>query len=281
MNSAATRASSALLCVAAFLAAGSAGLAQDSTTKLPTPEQVATPLNPPGPDDSAILLPDVVVTGSNFPQALDALSVPVAIIDSKAMEESGVNFDTLDIIRKVSPNIGGTGEENAQNGPGGTFGGAGIAVNGLLSLVLLDGRRVVNDPAGAANGGQFVDLNLIPPAAIDHIEVLESGSSAVYGSDALGGVVNIILKKNYNGWQTEVHYGYSDNTGHYTERSASLFGGVSRGATSITVAFDYAEHNDYPGAAFTGLWGVSDGGVIVGEFQNADGTYGAFMLTPN
>ena len=242
MNSVATRASSAVLC-AAFLAAGSIGSAQDTNSKLPTPEQVNTALNPQAPDDSAILLPDVVVTGSNLPQAMDALAVPVAIIDSKVMEESGVNFDTLDILRKVSPNIGGTGEENAQNGGNGTYGGAGASVNGLLSLVLVDGRRVVNDPAGAADGGQFVDLNLIPPSAIDHIEVLEDGASAIYGSDALGGVINIILKKNYNGWEAETHYGYSDNTGHYSERSASLVGGVSNDSTSITIALDYAQHD--------------------------------------
>jgi iron complex outermembrane recepter protein len=240
----ATRASAAaVLCAAAFLAVGSVGSAQDTNTKLPTPEAVNTPLNPSAPDYSAVLLPDVIVTGSNLPQAMDALAVPVAIIDSKVMDESGVNFDTLDILRKVSPNIGGTGEENAQNGGNGTYGGAGAAVNGLLSLVLVDGRRVVNDPAGAADGGQFVDLNLIPPSAIDHIEVLEDGASAIYGSDALGGVINIILKKNYNGWEAETHYGYSDNTGHYSEKSASLVGGVSNDSTSITIGLDYAQHD--------------------------------------
>jgi len=200
--------------------------------------------NPSGPvDNNATVLPEVVVTGSNFPQALDALAIPVDVIDSKVMEESGVNADTLDILRKVAPNIEGTGQENAQNGPGGTFGGAGIAVNGLLTLVLVDGRRVVNDPSGAAGGGQFVDLNLIPPAAIDHIEILEEGASAVYGSDALGGVVNIILKKDFSGWEADSHYGISDNAGHYAERSASLIGGVRTGTSSLTFAFDYAQHD--------------------------------------
>jgi len=244
VNGAAARASQALLwVVAGFLVMCPVGLTQDASTKLPTPEQVEAPASPPAPASDATVLPDVVVTGSNLPQALDALSVPVAIIDSKVMEESGVDFDTLDILRKVSPNIGGTGEENAQNGGNGTYGGAGAAVNGLLSLVLVDGRRVVNDPSGAVNGGQFVDLNLIPPAAIDHIEVLEDGASAIYGSDALGGVINIILKKNYNGWESDAHYGYSDNTGHYSERAASLVGGVSNDTTSITIGLDYAQHD--------------------------------------
>jgi iron complex outermembrane receptor protein len=243
VNGAARKSRALSFLVAVFLSPDSIGFAQDASPKLPTPEQVEATVAPPAPDSSLTVLPDVVVTGSNLPQAMDALSLPVAIIDSKEMEESGVNFDTLDILRKVSPNIGGTGEENAQNGGNGTYGGAGAAVNGLLSLVLVDGRRVVNDPAGAADGGQFVDLNLIPPAAIDHIEVLEDGASAIYGSDALGGVINIILKKNYNGWEAETHYGYSDNTGHYSERSASLVGGVSNVSTSITIALDYAQHD--------------------------------------
>jgi len=217
--------------------------AQEPNPGIPTTEQVEAPEGARTPADDSVVLPDFVVTGSNLPQAMDALAVPVTIIDSKVMEESGVNADTLDIIRKVSPNIGGVGEENAQNGGGGTFGGAGVEVNGLLTLVLVDGRRVVNSPAGAAAGGQFVDLNLIPPAAIDRIEVLEDGASAIYGSDALGGVINIILKKNYSGWEAQSHYGYSDNSGHYTERSASLVGGASNGATSIMVGLDYAQHD--------------------------------------
>jgi outer membrane receptor for ferrienterochelin and colicin len=67
--------------------------------------------------------------------------------------------------------------------------------------VLIDGRRVAFDPAESTGGGQFVDLNMIPVAAIDRIEVLQDGASAIYGSDAVGGVINIILKKNYNGWE--------------------------------------------------------------------------------
>jgi iron complex outermembrane recepter protein len=55
--------------------------------------------------------------------------------------------------------------------------------------------------------------------------------------------VNIILKKNFKGWETDFHYGYSDTTGHYTERSASLVGGASNGATSITIGLDYAQHD--------------------------------------
>jgi iron complex outermembrane receptor protein len=87
-----------------------------------------------------------------------------------------------------------------------------------------------------------VDLNLIPPAAIQSIDVLEDGASAIYGSDALGGVINIILKKDFNGWEAHTHWGESPNDGHYTERSFSIVGGVSNAKTSITVSADYTEN---------------------------------------
>jgi iron complex outermembrane receptor protein len=184
-----------------------------------------------------------VVTGSNIPQAADALAIPVAVVDNQVIQDSGVFSDTLDILRKVAPNISGIGQENAQIDTASNFGGAQVSLKGLPTLVLVDGRRVANDPAEATGGAQFVDLNLIPPAAIERVEVLQDGASAIYGSDAIGGVINIILKKDYNGWETGAHYGLSTAAGHYEERSGYLVGGVSNDKTSITVSFDYAQHD--------------------------------------
>jgi iron complex outermembrane receptor protein len=67
------------------------------------------------------------------------------------------------------------------------------------------------------------------------------GASAIYGSDAVGGVVNVILRKDYNGWEANVHFGYSDNNGHYAERIGSLVGGASNGTTSVTVSAEYSQ----------------------------------------
>jgi len=211
----------------------------------PTTETAAAPTDSGAKDEDEdeTVLERFVVTGSQIPQAAEALDVPVAIIGPTVMEDSGVNSDTLDILRKVSPNIGGVGQENAQTGVLGTFGGAAAYINSLSTLVLIDGRRVVDDPAGGVGGAEFVDLNLIPPAAIERIEVLENGASAIYGSDAVGGVINIILKKDYNGWEAGVHYGYSANTGHYAEKSAYLAGGFSNPKTSITIAVDYSQRD--------------------------------------
>jgi iron complex outermembrane receptor protein len=212
-----------------------------TTTATPTTAEVTAPASS---NEEPTKMEQYVVTGSNIPQAADALSIPVAIIGSSVMEDSGIAADTLDLLRKVAPNISGIGSENAQIATASNFGGASVNIKGLPTLVLVDGRRVANDPAEATGGSQFVDLNLIPPAAIDRVEVLEDGASAIYGSDAVGGVINIILKKDYNGWEMGAHYGFSTGTGRYEERSGYLTGGVSNGKTSITVSFDYAQHNE-------------------------------------
>ena len=210
------------------------GLAQTTTTTTTT----TTPTS-----DEPQVLEKFVVTGSNIPMAADALSIPVATVDFKVMEESGVASDTLDLLRKVAPNISGIGRENATTESNFTNGGADVNIKGLPTLVLIDGRRVANDPASSQGGYEFVDLNMIPPAAIDRIEVLEDGASAIYGSDAVGGVINIILKKDYNGWEVGGHYGFTRDAGHYAERSAYIVGGVSTDNTSITVTADYAQHD--------------------------------------
>ncbi len=194
-------------------------------------------------DENPIKLEKIVVTGSNIPLAAEALAVPVNVVDFKIMENSGVSGNTLELLRKVAPNISGIGDENATISTGTNQGGASVNIKGLPTLVLVNGRRVVDSPVGSTSYSQFVDLNMIPPAAIDRIEVLENGASAIYGSDAVGGVINILLKKNYNGWEIGGHYGYSPNTGHYSERSGYMVGGVSNDKTSITVALDYHQHD--------------------------------------
>lgn len=183
-----------------------------------------------------------VVTGSNIPQAAEALAVPVQVLDQVAIQDSGVNFNTLDLLRKVTPNIMGIGGENAQTASAATFGGGQADIKGLPTLVLIDGLRVANDPAESTGGDEFVNLNLIPIAAVDRIEVLQDGASAVYGSDAVGGVINIILKKDYNGWETGAHFGIAPSAGRYEERSAYIVGGVSNEKTSITVGFEIADN---------------------------------------
>jgi iron complex outermembrane receptor protein len=192
-------------------------------------------------DDPTVSLPKYIVTGSNLSQAGDPLAVPVTVLSSVDIAAGGDQTDTLDLLRKMLPGISGIGVENASDTTSETYGGSLANLHGLSVLVLVNGQRVASDAAEAVGGDRFTDLNMIPPAAIDRIEVLTDGSSAIYGSDAVGGVMNLILKQDYSGWEATGHYGYSDNNGHYSERSFSLTGGVGDDRTSITVSASYAQ----------------------------------------
>lgn len=196
----------------------------------------------PAPDEGTPqLLEKFVVTGSNIENAGEALSIPVAIIAPGDIQNSGVETNVLDVLRKVSPAINGLGSENATTTGGATNGGAQVSLHNLPTLVLVNGRRMAYNPVDGSGGNEFVDLNTIPLAAIDKIEVLSDGSSAIYGADAVGGVINIILKQDYNGWEATSHYGVSDLPGHYAERTFSLTGGASNESTSITGSFEYTQ----------------------------------------
>jgi iron complex outermembrane recepter protein len=192
-------------------------------------------------DDQTVSLEKYVVTGTYIPNAGEAMSIPVAVVTTQQMQGSGVETNLLDILRKVSPAVSGIGGENATTTSNSTHGGASASIHGLATLVLVDGLREAYAPVDASGGLEFVDLNQIPLAAVDHIEILSDGASAIYGADALGGVINIILKNEYNGWQVDSHYGYSDTTGHYSERSGDIVGGVSNGTTSITASVSYTQ----------------------------------------
>jgi iron complex outermembrane receptor protein len=197
---------------------------------------------PTAEDTSAKVLEKFVVTGTNIASADAAQAVPLSVIGEQQIQDGGVQTNVLDILRKISPSISGIGSENANISSGSTLGGSALLIHGLPALVLINGRRVAYDPADASQAtSEFVDLNMIPVAAIERIEVVSGGASAVYGSDAVGGVVNVILRKDFNGWQADTHYGFSDNNGHYTERIGSLVGGVSDGKTSITVSTEYSQ----------------------------------------
>ncbi len=197
----------------------------------------------PADDKTPQVMESFVVTGSNIQNAGEALSIPVAVISPGDIQNSGVDTNVLDVLRKISPSISGLGGENATTSTGATNGGSQVSLHNLPTLVLINGRRMAYNPVDGSDGNEFVDLNTIPLAAISRIEVLSDGSSAIYGADAVGGVINIILKKDFNGWEANTHYGFSDLPGHYKERTASLTGGVSNGTTSITASVEYT-HSD-------------------------------------
>ncbi len=196
----------------------------------------------PAAANDAVKLEKFVVTGSNIPMAADAVAVPVTILSSREIERTGINTNLLEVIRKQLPFFAGNGNlgnSNANTGANSTMGGSQVSLRNLDTLVLINGRRVSNNGANGRGGRSFVDVNQFPVSSIESIEVLTDGASAIYGSDAVGGVVNIKLKQNFNGAEAGARYAVAD--ADYHERSGYTTIGVSRGPVRATVSLSYSQ----------------------------------------
>ena len=148
-----------------------------------------------GEEEDAVELGRQVVTGSRIKRIDLEEARPVVVITREDIELSGQE-SVADVLRNSPVNTFGSSREVSGNN---WLGQASIDLHGIggtRSLVLLDGRRMPRSPISA---NQFNDLNIIPLAAVDRIEILTDSASAIYGSDAIGGVINIILRKDYEG----------------------------------------------------------------------------------
>lgn len=175
-------------------------------------------------DDGTIAT--VVVTGSNIKRINVDGPNPVQIITQEELQASS-KVTVADVLRSVSANTGNANNETSNSGW--SAGSAGIGLRGLSqknTLVLLNGRRLAN--YGFPNGGlsdTFVNLNALPLVAVERLDVLKDGASAVYGSDAVAGVVNIITRQNFQGFDADASWGSSDEGGMDTLR-ANFIGGI-------------------------------------------------------
>ena len=183
-----------------------------------------------------------VVTGSLIPIAADSPANPVTVINAAEIEKSGTATDLLDVLKKSQPYFYGgnnIGSENGNVSSGSTNGGSAVALRNRATLVLINGRRAALSPVLASGGASFVDVSVIPFSAVERIEVLSDGASATYGSDAVSGVVNVILKTNYTGSEVGGRYGWSPNRGNYAERSYYAVAGATSGKTSVTFTTEW------------------------------------------
>ncbi len=148
-------------------------------------------------------LEQVIVTGSRIPQPNLEGTSPVSLISNADIKVQGTQ-QVEDLINNMPQVFAGQGG-NYSNGASGT---ATVNLRGLGSartLVLVNGRRMV---AGSPRGPEAPDLNQIPAPLIERVEVLTGGASAVYGSDAVAGVVNFIMKDNFEGVQLDGNYSF-------------------------------------------------------------------------
>jgi iron complex outermembrane recepter protein len=167
------------------------------------------------PEPEARRLDSITVTGSNI-RGIDLEDAqPVQVIDAQQIRELGA-VNVSDVLRQVTASAGGTGNFTpASSGAlqaDSPVGMAGASLRGLgtaSTLTLVNGRRIA--ASSFANGSEnFVDLNAIPMAAIDRIEVLTTGASAIYGADAVAGVVNVILRDDFDGLRLAASLGDSE-----------------------------------------------------------------------
>lgn len=196
-----------------------------------------------GAAEGRLELQTVEVTGSRIPRADTESMAPLAIFDREDIERSGVTTINEFFRKSVVSSAGIIDEKFTQ---GFAPGAAGIDLRGLgvnRTLVLLDGRRLPIYPTGQEGTQSFVDINSIPLAAIERIEVLKDGASAIYGADAVAGVVNIITRKDQEGFEGTAQYGMADE-GDGEEARLSAITGKRWENTSVTLVVDYFDRKD-------------------------------------
>ena len=189
-----------------------------------------------------------MVTGSRIRRKDLTTAAPVSVVNKEAIAASG-QVSIGDYLNTMPEAVAALGRGN-NNGGDGTVK---ISLRGLGSnrtLVLVNGRRWV---AGGSGANTAVDLNTLPSSAIERVEILKDGASAVYGSDAIGGVVNVITKKNFNGSEFNAYAGTSTHGDGKTYDVNGTFGSTTeKGSILFSLAFtrqDAVWAGDRPWAA--------------------------------
>jgi len=200
----------------------------------------------PAPAPGAAEVERVIVTGSNIPTAEEVGPNPVFSINRDLIGKSGQGT-TVEQLLKEQPVMGASSVPVQNNGTSqaGPSGSASVSLRGFdpgASLVLIDGRRVTPFPGAANSGFGFVDLLTIPVSAVQSIEILKDGASTTYGADAVAGVINMKLYKDYRGVQVSLQYGNTldKDAGEYL---GDVLFGVGDDKTSITGDAFFYHHN--------------------------------------
>jgi len=168
----------------------------------------------------------IEVTGSSIKRIDQETAAPVLIITRETIERSGQST-VSEVLRSITANNGGAFDEKFTN----SFapGTSGVSLRGLgqnTTLVLINGRRVANYAFAQNISDTFVDLNSIPLGAVERIEVLKDGASAIYGSDAIAGVINVILRRDFKGVELQATYGATVPYNDANELRLSMAGGT-------------------------------------------------------
>ena len=234
---------------------------------------------------------EVIVTGSYIKGSATDGASPVEIIGRDTIEDLGAT-SVADITRNISVNSGSENNSDSFT-QGSTQGTSNINLRGLglsSTLVLVDGRRHTIAAGTANDGSVFVDTNAIPVIALERVEVLKEGAAAVYGSDAVAGVVNYILRRDFTGLEFNLSQQKTD-LGDSTDDRVGVIWGKESGDTNIVVAYSQLDRSpiagenlaDYSQLAISSLGNsflslAANNTVASGPYA---GTYGNFESIPD
>jgi iron complex outermembrane recepter protein len=187
----------------------------------------------------------IEVTGSLIKRIEGETALPVSVVTKDEIQKSGAT--TVEELLTQLPLTTSAGAVTTSQNAGATTGGlAGISLHGLGSLrvlVLVNGRRVA--PYGIVTDSTSVDVNSLPLSAVERVEILKEGASAIYGSDAIGGVINFILRQDYQGAEISANYGETKDGG-----------GGSKG---VSLVYGYGDlHKDHFNVMLTGSYQRQD-----------------------
>ena len=175
-------------------------------------------------------LEEVTVIGSRIPRLKAEGPAPITTIDSQQIENEGLT-SVPDLLKALTQNSGATQSQQSFSGSDFTPGAEQVDLRGLganHSLVLVNGRRIADFPLPLDGLSNFTDISNIPVGMIDKVEVLSGSASAIYGSDAIAGVVNFVLKKDVEGVDVSYRYGMPTADGGGESHRLSLSAGLSR-----------------------------------------------------
>jgi iron complex outermembrane recepter protein len=207
-------------------------------------------------------LEEILVTGSHI-RGAPPDHAPVIVYDRERIAQSGVGT-VPELLRKIPQNFAGVDSTTVGGGTGADASananrGSSINLRGVgagSTLVLLNGHRL--SPAGML--GSFVDVSMIPLSAVERVEILTDGASAIYGADAVAGVVNFILRRDFEGAETSLRYGSATEGGGDEKNVSQLLGGAWDGG-NVTFVYDYLDQDgllsterDFIPPSFTGRW---------------------------
>ncbi len=211
----------------------------------PTPASSATDRE----QSQATELATIQVTGSRIPRAQIEGPAPVTVITAEQIQSAGFT-SVPDVLRSLSQNGGSTQGQQNTTGAQSTPGAQAVDLRGLgpnHTLVLVNGRRIADFPLPLNGRSNFTDVGNIPLGMIDRVEVLTGSASAVYGSDAMAGVINFILKKSTDGTIIDYRHGDTSRGGGQSDK-LTLTTGFEQGNFSGIVGLELLDKRP--------LWGT-------------------------